>query len=357
MRVLIVRKVFGWLVTLLKWLVIAVVAVEVCSFLIISISNIILYGHVREGSRAVYDPYTLFLQTPAVRPTTGNATSPEPGKTRTIWVFGGSTMRGATDDDARTIPSFLAAALNGGAGGQRFQVVNFGINSFNSLMEVKYLEKALIETSPKPDLIVFYDGANDVKYFVEHRNADGHYGYRRVSALIEGYYANWLGVLKPLNAAIQASFTRELYDKLNQVAFTLEPSAPELKIMAEKTEQRYDFTDKLAQGFGARFLLIWQPMLWTEGCAVTPAVAGGERTTLVNSDRLSAMRHNFLVGYAALAERLAGKPYFTSFATALCGRSEPAYQPDGVHMTDAGRRAVAQMMAKLIAQRFFGGEN
>jgi len=176
------RRGVGRLGTLLKWLLIGVFGVELCSFLIISISNVILYGHLREGSRAVYDPYTLFLQTPAVRPTAGNSISPDTSKNRTIWMFGGSTMRGATDDDSRTIPSFLAKYLNEGGRDLHFEVVNFGTNSFNSLLEIKYLEKALIEKVPRPDLIVFYDGANDTKYFVEHRTADGHYGYRRVRA-------------------------------------------------------------------------------------------------------------------------------------------------------------------------------
>ena len=351
------RSIFRLLGSLLKWVVIGVFLVELCAFLIISISNFILYGHLREGSRAVYDPYTLFLQTPAVRPTTGNATAPDTAKNRTIWMFGGSTMRGATDDDARTIPSFLAEYLNANGRGLHFTVVNFGINSFNSLLETKYLEKALIEQAVRPDLIVFYDGANDTKYFVEHRTADGHYGYRRVRALIEGYYASWFGLLKPVNAAIQASFTRELYDKLNQVAFPLDPSSADLRMMVDKTVQRYDFASRLAEGFGAKFALVWQPMLWTEGCAVSPAVADGERTVLISSDRLAAMRRNFTAAYSAIGGGLAGKPYFTSFSAALCGRSVPSYQADGVHLTDAGRRAVAEALGRLLVERYFSPGN
>lgn len=341
----------SWLGRLLKWLLIGVACIEVCSFLIISISNLILYGHVREGSRAVYDPYTLFLQNPAVRPTTGNASSPVAGDNRTIWMFGGSTMRGATDYDSRTIASYLATYLNSGDRGLRFQVVNFGINSFNSLLEVKYLEKALIEMPSRPDLIIFYDGANDTKYFIEHRTADGHYGYRRVRALIEGYYGSWIGLFKPITAAIQASFTRELYDKLHQVALPLPPDSPELRVMVEKAEQRYDFIEKLAHGFDSQFLMVWQPMLWTEGCRVSPEVSAAERTVLINSDRLAEMRRNFATTYRALAERLSGKPYFVNMSTAVCGRSVPAYQPDGVHMTDDGRRAVAIAIGDIIARR------
>ena len=349
-----VRTGFDWFGRALKWSLIGVFCVEVSSFLIISISNVILYGHLREGSRAVYDSYTLFLQIPAVRPTIGNSASPDAGKNRTIWMFGGSTTRGATDDDSKTIPSFLAHSLNEASKDLHFEVVNFGINSFNSLLEIKYLEKTLIERTSRPYLIVFYDGANDTKYFVEHRAADGHHGYRRVRALIESYYQSWFGLFKPLNAAIQASFTRELYDKLNQVAFVVDSASPELNTMLDKTVQRYEFAAKLAEGFGARFLLVWQPMLWTEGCAVSSVVTDGERTVLINSDRLTAMRQNFTVVYSALLGRLAGKPYLANFSTIMCGREVPLYQADGVHLTDDGRRTVAEALGKLLAEQYFG---
>jgi hypothetical protein len=348
-----VKRLLRSAVALIKWAIILVLGIELLSFVIVSASNFVVYGQLREGSRAVYDPYTLFLQTPAIRPTANNALSADAGKNRTIWMFGGSTMRGATDDDAATIPSFVAQQLNLSADGLRFTVVNFGIDSFNSLLETKYLEKALIENVPRPDIVVFYDGANDAKYFVEHRTADGHHGYRRVQALIESYYRSWFGLLKPINAAVYASFTRELYDRLNQVAFPLDPAAPELQRMIDRAEQRYDFVDRLVAALGARFVLVWQPMLWTEGCAVDPKVAQGEKTALIDSDRLEVMRRNFTIVYRALAERMSGKPYYTSFAGALCGRTQPLYRPDGVHLQDEGRRTVAIAMSRMLSERFF----
>jgi lysophospholipase L1-like esterase len=120
--------------------------------------------------------------------------------------------------------------------------------------------------------------------------------------------------------------------------------------MVEKAEQRYDFVEKLARGFGSQFLLLWQPMLWTEGCPVSPAVAAAERTVLINSDRLADMRRNFTTAYGALAARLTGKAYFANMSKVVCGRSAPAYQPDGVHMTDDGRRAVAHAIGDIIAR-------
>jgi len=335
----------------IKWLIIAAVCVEVLSFLIITASNYIVYGHAREGSRAVYDPYTLFLQSAGIRPTANNAVSLEADKKRTIWMFGGSTMRGATDHDDRTIPSLLAAHLNSESTGLRFRLVNFGVNSFNSLLETKYLQKLLAEGAEPPAMIVFYDGANDAKYFAEHQTPYGHHGYRRTKALIESYYRSWFGLLKPLNAAISSSFTKELYDKFNEFLVPLHAGSSEIAELADLTEKRYDYVNKIAACGGAGFVVFWQPMLWLEDCLVADSVREKEKNLLINVDKMATARQNLATPYLALAERLKDKPYFVNFRNVLCGRTVPMYQADGVHLTDEGRKEVALCMGKVLLER------
>jgi lysophospholipase L1-like esterase len=347
-----IRKFFRLLLTSLKWLVLAAVAVEVFAFLIVSASNYLIYGHLREGSRVRYDPYTLFLGAAGPRPTAHNPPAAAPGKV--IWMLGGSTLRGASDHDDRTIPSFLARRLNR-PGGPPVTVVNFGENSFNSLIETKYLQKLLIEhgNSP-PDLVIFYDGANDCSYFAQYRTPYGHFGYRRVRALVESYYRSLVGLLKPLNAAIYSSFTKELYDKLRQTAVPLTPDSEILKNLAAVTEQRYEHVRRLARCYGADFLLFWQPLLWVETAPVAPEVKAQERGLTVLGDRFLSVRHNFTVTYEALARRLQEKPYFVNFRNVLCPRTEPVYKPDGVHLLDPGHELVAGEMARVLEKRWPG---
>ena len=76
----------------------------------------------------------------------------------------------ATDYDDRTIPSFLAASLNEEKPLVPAYLTNYGEPSFNSLMEAKYLEKVLIDNIVRPDIIIFYDGANDCTYFAQTAN-------------------------------------------------------------------------------------------------------------------------------------------------------------------------------------------
>ncbi len=334
-----------------KWTVIVLVCVEVLSFVTVTVTNYVVYGLLREGARVHYDPYALFLNNDGIRPTHYNGSSPDKEKNRLLWLFGGSTMRGSTTADDKTIPSFLAKALNREPRSLHFAVVNMGEHSFNSLLEANYLQKLLIESAERPDLILFYDGANEAKYLAEHRSPYGHHGYRRFRGLVESYWGGILGLLKPLNAAVYTSFTKELYDKAVQVAVPLDPDSELVRRYVDLTEKRYDYLDKVATDLGARFLLVLQPCLWVETDPVSPEVTALEKGYVFDAGRFPGLKTNFVVPYQALAKRLKGKTYFVDFRNVLCDRRSPTYQADGVHLNDRGRRMVADTMERVLRER------
>ena len=100
---------FKTLVRTVQWVFIGVVLLEVLSFLALITSHYFVYGRLRDYNYAYYDPYTVFKYRDGRRPTLNNSVSPDPELNRRIWLFGGSTMRGHTDYDDRTIPSLMAA--------------------------------------------------------------------------------------------------------------------------------------------------------------------------------------------------------------------------------------------------------
>jgi hypothetical protein len=69
----------------------------------------------------------------------------------------------------------------------------------------------------------------------------------------------------------------------------------------------------------------------------------------------SALRDNFVLTYNALMERLQDKPYFINFRNVLCSRTEPIYQPDGIHLLDAGRQIMAQHFNQVLKDRLVAG--
>lgn len=345
------RTFFHGLVRVLKWFVAVIILVEICSFLAITLSNYWIYGQARDGDAVRYDPYAVYVSRKGVRPTVHNPVGTDRQRVDTIWIFGGSTTRGTDNRDDTTIPSLLAQVLNQEEPRLPAVVVNFGEPGFNSLMETKYLQKALIERSTPPTVIIFYDGGNDCAYFAQNRTPDGHHGYRRLRGLVESYHWSLFGLLKPLQAARYASFSHEVYDKMMQGVVSIDADSPELKEFVEVAEKRYDYVNKIAGCFGARFFLFWQPCWWVETGEVSSAVRAKE--DIVMGKRF-ALRHNFKVIYQALAARLQDKPYFVDFRNILVPRTEPAYDRDGLHLYDVGNRMVTRSMGRVLKERLSG---
>ncbi len=194
-------------------------------------------------------------------------------------------------------------------------------------------------------MIIFYDGANDCAYFAQDHTPYAHLGYRRLKGLIESYHHSFFGILKPVYAAVYASYTDELYDKFRQGVIPLKPDDPELLKFVNSVEKRYDYINKVTQALGIRFVLFWQPFWWVETGHVAPAVKQKEAVGL---PKHLAIRHNFVVIDRALANRMKNKPYFIDYRNVLCGRTQPVYQDDGIHLLDGGNAIVAAHMAGYL---------
>lgn len=316
-----------------------VLGLEFICFLVITVMNLAIYGGVREGSRIVYDGMTLYTAASGLRATANPEPAPEASRNRRIWFFGGSTTRNGEAPDERTVPSIVSRLLNE-QGPWRVQCVNFGVNSFNSLQEVQQLQKALLEREDRPDCIVFLDGANDASYFSLYRSVDAHEGYDRIKGFIESYWSSPLGVLKPVMAAVHASFTRELWQRLTYAFAPLEPDSPLPGELARAMRARYDYANGVAHCLNAGFVAFLQPVFWVE----PPAGNLPERELAERAERFPGVRTNFVLVYDAVEPVLAGRPYFVNLRGTFVGRDFPAYQPDGIHQTDQGREALARAM-------------
>ena len=78
-----------------------------------------------------------------------------------VWMFGGSTLFGLGQRDEHTASSELARLAwdNGVA----LEISNYGIPGDVSWIEQHRLERAMALTKAPPDLVVFYDGYNDMR--------------------------------------------------------------------------------------------------------------------------------------------------------------------------------------------------
>ena len=93
---------------------------------------------------------------------TWNPEVPAGASTTKIFMFGGSTAWGAGARDEFTIASMLSKKLNAEAAvGRAYIVHNYGQPGHSSLVEAAKLLQ-LLQEGERPDIVVFYDGGNDV---------------------------------------------------------------------------------------------------------------------------------------------------------------------------------------------------
>jgi len=351
----VVKRLFCSLGVGLKWSIVVLISVEVFSFLVITATNFLVFGQPWEGSRVNYDAYTIFLNVDGVQPTLHNPADPDASEgreaPRRLWLLGGSTMRGGWVKASETIPSYLAEIINQPGNSEKVVVINYGENSFNSLLETKYLQKLFIETAKPPDPVIFYDGANDCSYFNLYRTPQAHYGYRRLQGLIQSYRQSYFSLFNPLNNALYSSYTLELFDRFRQTAVPVYPNNPAPREFVAETEKRYEHVRKLAGAYGAKFLLVWQPILWVETGKVDPLVKEQEKSLDIMGAKFLRVRENFATTYDLLAASLKGKPYFVDFRNALCPRKTPVYESDGVYLKPRGNRMVAIRLVGMLKDR------
>jgi hypothetical protein len=345
------RSFWRRLVWTISLIVATLVLIELVCFGIITASIFFIYGQIREGEPVKYDPYALYLLKDGIRHTTNNP--PAAAAVPVVWMFGGSTTRGISNADSKTMPSYLAKVLNEEDPKMPARVVNFGNDGYNCLLETKYLEKMLIESPTKPKLIVFYDGDNDSAYFAQYRTPYAHQGYRQVKGLVESYHASFFGLFKSFNAAWYTSYARELYDKMREGVFSVSPDDPALAAFQKQAVERYAFVEKVAHAYGADFILFWQPNWWVETAPVNPAVKAQEQKKIILSDRW-AMKPNFVTIYHALREKLQDKPYFVDFRNVLTSRRQPVYESDGMHLNPHGDILLAENLGQFLKKKFNG---
>ena len=286
-------------------------------------------------------------------PSEFNCVSADPQLNRIVWMFGGATVRGnAHWDPNQTLPALLSKFLNQRGKPYHFTVVNFGENGFNSLLEAKYLQKVLAESQESPHVVIFYDGGNDCFQYVQHREPEGHVGYRRLKAFIEGYRMILWGIFKPVSAAIDASYTNEFIDRIHIFSDPVKPDSQTLDHMVALTAKRFDHVAKVVHCYKAEFLLVWQHMLWVEDCQIGEAVKRAERSMFVDSQKFPDLKQSLNTTYNKFERELRNKPYFVSLRNVLCERKVAFFQPDGIHVTSEGDEVIARNIGKLLINRF-----
>lgn len=209
-----------------------------------------------------YEPYVDWRRRPfqgkyvkvdslGIRHTPGNPPAHE--NAYQVFAFGGSTMWGWGAPDSLTIPALLRNSMANHLD-RPVHVTNYGEDSYISSQGVSLLIRQLQE-GHIPDLVIFYDGVNDVASAFVSGQANRHQYIGDITAKIDS---------PPILRLIKDTQTFQWLQGL--VAKPQNPPAISPTLSREVVQaylNNYRIVENLAQTYGFDFYFFWQPMIFT----------------------------------------------------------------------------------------------
>ena len=304
--------------------------------------------------RARWNPYTYWKMAPfdgryihidddGRRHTVLSANSDGPR----VFMFGGSTMWGTGSRDAYTIPSQVAAAL--GRHGVRANVVNFGEIGYVSTQEVLSLVLELREGNV-PDVVVFYDGINDVTSAIHNREAGiPHNEYRRRAEFnllsrhrTDDYNREF--VSRWINDSATVRVVRALFYRIGpkETVARVKPvghrTGTDISAgVANAYVKNIEIVQMLARRYGFTTLFYLQPVIFDK-----TALSPYEEMQL---EAAMPYRDFFESCYAAITQKTAHAAGFRDISGILADREEPCFL-DFMHVDEEANGVVAEAIAR-----------
>lgn len=320
-----------------------------------------------------YTPYVIWRSSPLQigeegtdslgnRLTTGISDAPDAFE---VLVFGGSAAWGAGVPDSATVPSFLQQELE-----ERLsipiRVINLGQISWVTTQEVIHLS-LLLRDGWTPEIVVCYDGFNDVCTAFRYGGAGLHWDYPQVRDMLEGVLTSRLrsrafAMLLEETSTYQLLRRMDLAGPLSAVEERGDSQFPVAResLLADGVASVYaanmSFTDDLGAARSFRVCHVLQPTIWTglkvltiEEETLLPGVAGFQR----DGDNSLFLD---LLGDSYDGIRTAGAldPGFLDMTGVFDTVSTDVYtDAAGCHLNPSGNRIVAERIARFLAEGGF----
>ncbi len=271
-----------------------------------------------------------------------------------ILCFGGSTMMGMGARDAHTIPAVLARRL--AELGHAVTVTNFGQLGYNSTQEAITLCQ-LLKTGARPDIVVFYDGLNDMVCAEQTGAADRmmHEAARRAE-----FNLLYTDRRRDLVAAALIAAMPRTVRRLRRLtglplrgplpAASIDLAALDIEGLARSVIAAYAgnlrLVRLLAAIYGFRPLFFWQPVITTKRIKT-----GDEAFFESEFTRDLAVRRRLFAAVTAAWRHhpeLEGAADVIDLARLFDERSDPVYI-DLYHLSEPGNATVAEAMLPTVA--------
>jgi hypothetical protein len=261
-------------------------------------------------------------------------------KSKKVYFFGGSTMWGTGVRDDGTIPSQFAAATG-------YWSENFGESAYTAHQGLVLLVQ-LLQDGHRPNVVVFYDGGNDVSHkcrveLTPDSDAQEAKIQSRLLAPSPTAFAHYFAPLWDAAAQIKAKVIRAAphYDfRLTQgrlapaAAFDCDSKPEKATRIAENLVGDWQMAKRLVETYGGRFVGILQPVSYFS------------QTRIDHLTDDPAMRAQFRAVYPLVERRMAEVDGFYNMEHAL-DIDEYVYV-DFCHLSPNGNRLIAAEIAKFV---------
>lgn len=245
--------------------------------------------------------------------------------------FGGSSMWGTGADDASTIPS-LFTQISG------FASENFGQTGYTAHQSLVLLIQ-LLQDGRRPDIVVFYDGGNEVtnkcraeltpwSHEREGRVASALKAYRKRENPYDLFY-----LVMPLKAFAEKLVATPVVRRLDvKSKFNCHTDPAKAQKIADNLIEDWAVAKKLVEAYNGKFFGMLQPVSFFSN----------------TNDRVvsNAYKEQFEAVYPLVKQKMASMGDLYDLTDAL-DRNEYIYT-DFAHLAPNGNKYIAEEMAKII---------
>lgn len=308
--------------------------------------------------RKVFEPYSMWKNPDFTSPTlnvingyrkTVNPSYAPTDSVTKVFVMGASTLFCIEVPDEFTIASQVSKELHKAFPGKKFEVSSYGSSGFVNEQEAFLLSKLLIQ-GKRPDIVLFYDGANDTRMQVGMTRPIPHAFFELYDQIFRSIKERlWANMVWKSSLLTLVMKYRTDDDKFEQNPTVIKPRTEEI---CRRYAATIEYGGNLAKTYGFRVAFFWQPTLLTSKKPMPEA-----EKALLN---LSAKQFGpcYTMMEEAVNNRIFQNPAFphTSIAfnisTALDSTKESVYL-DSVHLTAEGNGKVAERIVGTLKANGF----
>lgn len=297
--------------------------------------------------RYPFDGELIHIDQEGIRATPGSTCS---DNAYMVFVFGGSTMWGTGTRDAETIAAYLHPALSR-AVEKPVCVRNFSESGYVSTQGVVELLLQL-RAGKHPDLVIFYDGVNEVGSAYESGRAGVHSNLQPIADKFDGVGDGGLGVrLLKSTAVFTFVSTYIVPPQTANAERSYRDMGVDAEVLARQVVDEYlanlGFVRLLAEAYHFDYLFFWQPV-----------IAFGSKPLAKDEQRIAAQMHPARVDlyratYHDVEQASLTQPHLHFAAHVFDEQSAPLWI-DPYHVTPEGDQLIATAMLSVIEPRLRG---